>query len=644
MKLRYIQAFLVLCLVLSLTQCRFLNISQPDVISPGATFQIEMDVLVELEDSNPHHGVLCILAPEEWSVLSAAYTSSIGNGILKLSPEWTDSAEACYPAEQFGPEMTWLGFISDTSYANPSSLPINVTLQLQVGQTEGCFKLGYIVTKATQDLICSGNPSWAPFSYPNIISVSSAGEPCDTVRVERALDWDDLLNRSSGWTGADGIYSIPLSGIEIPEQNPQETTLLLFSDTFIGEVDSNNQRLNSSLVNNTYAILKGNQPLNDSIAFIWGLDQNNNPDAIFTPDTSYAEPDEWFWLMDGVALSDSIYVFGLRVEPASGGFGFALSGVSLLSFVLDSNYAIHNYKQKDTPVYYRNEMENWEIVHGQAVMPMTIESGNPNPDGYIYVYGPKNTSQGKELVAARVLPQDIADFSQWRYWDGNSWTAQIDNSFPITNGISQEFSVSALNNGKFILVFLLNNSVGYRIGDSPVGPFGVMNLIYDCPEINEDPDIFVYNAKAHPHLSSNNELLISYNVNTFDFWDHFTNADIYRPRFIRLTIPKDSILTISDEITTISEAYLLQQNFPNPFNLATAIVYRVMSRSKVVLKIFNILGQEITTLVNKFQSPGSYTVFWDGKDDANNIVSSGTYIYRIQVRDRYQTKKMVLIK
>jgi len=642
MRLRYIQPFLLFCLAMPLTQCRFLSISQPDFVLPEATFQIDINVLVELEDSNPHQGVLCILAPDEWSVLSALYTSSIGNGILEYSPEWTDSAEACYPADQFGPGVTWMGFISDTSYTNPSSLPIHITLQIQAGQTEGCFKVGYIVTKATGDLICSGNPSWAPFSYPNLISVSSTGEPCDT--VERALDWDALLDRTSGWTGADGIYSIPLSGIEVPQQNPRETTLLLFSDTFIGEVDTNNQRLNSSLVNNTYAILQGNQPFDDSISFFWGFDQSNNPDAVFVPDTSYAEADEWFWLMDGIALSDSIYVFGLRVEPSAGGFGFALSGVSLLSFVLDSNYAINDYQQKDTPVYYRNETEGWEIVHGQAVMPMTAESGNPGANGYIYVYGPKNTSQGKELVAARVLPQYISDFSQWRYWDGNGWMAQIENSFPITSGISQEFSVSPLGNGKFILVFLLNNGVGYRIGESPVGPFGMMNLIYDCPEINEDPDIFVYNAKAHPHLSSDSDLLISYNVNTFDFWDHFSNADIYRPRFIRLTIPVDSVLGISEEITIISEEYLLEQNFPNPFNPATAIIYRVPNPSRVVLKIFNILGQEVKTLVDRFHSSGSYTIFWDGKDDANIIVSSGTYIYRIQVGDRYQTKKMLLIR
>jgi hypothetical protein len=60
-------------------------------------------------------------------------------------------------------------------------------------------------------------------------------------------------------------------------------------------------------------------------------------------------------------------------------------------------------------------------------------------------------------------------------------------------------------------------------------------VIYTCPEPALDPDTLVYNAKAHPHLSKTGELLISYNVNTMDFWgDFFNDADLYHPRFIKL--------------------------------------------------------------------------------------------------------------
>jgi len=96
-----------------------------------------------------------------------------------------------------------------------------------------------------------------------------------------------------------------------------------------------------------------------------------------------------------------------------------------------------------------------------------------------------------------------------------------------------------MQDGQFILVFqkdALGHDIAIKLGDSPVGPFGEVVSIYTCPEPAIDPDIFVYNAKAHPHLSDSDELLISYNVNTFDFWDHFAHADIYRPRFIKLIL------------------------------------------------------------------------------------------------------------
>jgi len=74
------------------------------------------------------------------------------------------------------------------------------------------------------------------------------------------------------------------------------------------------------------------------------------------------------------------------------------------------------------------------------------------------------------------------------------------------------------------------------IGYSPVGPFGPPRILWHAPEPDLDPDIYTYNAKAHPHLSQPGELIVSYNVNTFDFADHFAHAGIYRPRFIRVRL------------------------------------------------------------------------------------------------------------
>jgi enterochelin esterase family protein len=88
----------------------------------------------------------------------------------------------------------------------------------------------------------------------------------------------------------------------------------------------------------------------------------------------------------------------------------------------------------------------------------------------------------------------------------------------------------------------------------------------------------------------------------------------------------------------------LMQNYPNPFNPTTTIRYQLPNASKVVLKIYNILGQEVLTLVNKQQAAGEKTVIWDGKNSHSRPVSSGLYIYSLKAGERVQHRKMLLLK
>ncbi len=85
--------------------------------------------------------------------------------------------------------------------------------------------------------------------------------------------------------------------------------------------------------------------------------------------------------------------------------------------------------------------------------------------------------------------------------------------------------------------------------------------------------------------------------------------------------------------------FLLLQNYPNPFNSATAIQYSIPQRSNVTIKVYDILGNEVTTLVNEEEDQGVYTINFD----ANNL-ASGLYLYRIQAGSFIDTKKMILLK
>ena len=90
--------------------------------------------------------------------------------------------------------------------------------------------------------------------------------------------------------------------------------------------------------------------------------------------------------------------------------------------------------------------------------------------------------------------------------------------------------------------------------------------------------------------------------------------------------------------------FSLHQNYPNPFNPATSIRYEVSKQVRVVLKIMNLIGQEIQTLVDEEKPVGFYQVVWDGKDKNGQSVASGVYLYRLETKDFVQIRKMVFLQ
>jgi len=84
--------------------------------------------------------------------------------------------------------------------------------------------------------------------------------------------------------------------------------------------------------------------------------------------------------------------------------------------------------------------------------------------------------------------------------------------------------------------------------------------------------------------------------------------------------------------------------YPNPFNSTTTIQYELNSPSEVSLRIYNILGKEIKTLVNNNQIPGFKSVVWDGSDNRSQVVASGIYFYSLKVGNQVISRKVFLTK
>ncbi|HUV29626.1 MAG TPA: T9SS type A sorting domain-containing protein [Acidobacteriota bacterium] len=109
-------------------------------------------------------------------------------------------------------------------------------------------------------------------------------------------------------------------------------------------------------------------------------------------------------------------------------------------------------------------------------------------------------------------------------------------------------------------------------------------------------------------------------------------------------VPADNTNVRGEYGNSVPDQYYLSQNYPNPFNPGTWIEFYLPRRSNVAISIYNLLGQQINTLVSRELTAGSHSVYWNGADCHGSTVSSGIYFYRFRSDDYVETKKMLLLK
>lgn len=383
---------------------------------------------------------------------------------------------------------------------------------------------------------------WAS-SCTNQNDAPKAVKNTDTVNlaftVAEAPEWTALFFRNSGWFGADGIFAFPVNGVDTA--GSADSTLLIFSDSMVGEIKDGEMQPGTKMVNNTVAYVKKGEPKEENIRFYWAKDDKGNPTSMFVPNTPLTQKGDYYWLGDGFVNTEKnndLYMFGYRMHNVSDKeWGFAEMSNVLIVIPAGSKPPFTDQRQIETPLSFRDESDADKGSFGAGILVNTKDAGVPDPDGYLYVYGVRG--QAKNLVVARVLPKDIEDFTAWRFWDGNDWNADIKATVNVVSGVSNELSVSPLPDGRYALVYQENgmgSTVGLRLGLTPQGPFGPQIPLWTCTE-PQKKNIIVYNAKNHPALAAPNELLVSYNVNAFDFNAEMkADPNLYRPRFIRVKL------------------------------------------------------------------------------------------------------------
>ncbi len=165
----------------------------------------------------------------------------------------------------------------------------------------------------------------------------------------------------------------------------------------------------------------------------------------------------------------------------------------------------------------------------------------------------------------------------------------------------------------------------------------------DYPDYEGNP---YHAAIASETVNSN-----AYPVRTmwFGFSYQYIRSDDLRSPIDRVEIARDTFLWMQMLIYTgeegaIPSAYRLAQNFPNPFNPATAIRYDVREKGLVSIRIYDVSGRLVRTLVNDVKEAGSWTAAWDGKNDAGAPAASGIYFCKMRAGEFEATRKLVMLR
>jgi len=200
-------------------------------------------------------------------------------------------------------------------------------------------------------------------------------------------------------------------------------------------------------------------------------------------------------------------------------------------------------------------------------------------------------------------------------------------TFSLKGGIPDSADVNYLLSGGWIRfkVQLIDNSTNTLLGEFSSKEYNTENY-----EIS-----FGGSYKVNPNNLDNRTVRLKLQFST-NIEASYAVADIISDQPLLQKMAFEEMKFVGDRVVTENSLF---QNYPNPFNPMTSINYQIPKDGKVNLKLYDILGNEVKTLVDEYKTTGRYTVEFDG-----NNLASGIYIYRIQAGEDTASRKMTLIK
>ncbi len=285
--------------------------------------------------------------------------------------------------------------------------------------------------------------------------------------------------------------------------------------------------------------------------------------------------------------------------------------VSVVGYIIEA----YTFDQRKMDVGDVNFDANVDVFDLVAIINMILTGTSPVSPGLHYEdqfakvqldYDDLQSGVSGMVVVSSELPTDIAGVELEILYD----PATVFLGKPQLGEDASFMSINSSNNGGGKLKVLLHSG---NLHSSELINSGLANLV-------EIP------VTANQHVASGDTVQIRLNKALL------ATSSASAVRVVGLDAP----LPISFKVA---------QNYPNPFNPTTTIEFSFGPRAKNVrLDIFNIIGQKVTTLINDFLPPGHHQVEWNSTGDNGQKVASGVYLYKLQVGEESQTKKMLLLK
>lgn len=376
-----------------------------------------------------------------------------------------------------------------------------------------------------------------------------------------------------GFTGSDGTYSVQL---------PDGRTAWIFGDTFIDGVNPDNTRKHQDpmYVRNSIVLQDG-----DSLRTLYNIVDGRNASFAIPPVVTenlngVTEDSVWFWPGDGYIHEDQLRIFFSEfAQVDTGMWGFEWRGTWLGSYALpgldqkelvklrdnsETNIHFGHAVCEDAPYIYvygagngkphaarfrRGEVKGaWEYFDGSGwqeeiskAAPMRAV-GNANPGGTTGNAGSQGTdsNSGSEEAVSTADPVGLSGNAGSTGTDSNRRPVDTENDRVPAGTIdgSEQFSVFKLDERYVLLTQMggLSGDIFSFTSETPAGPWDNRTKLYTTPLPDSAHNLFTYNALAHPQFTEEGMLLVSYNTNSHVLMDHFRDATIYRPRFVRIPL------------------------------------------------------------------------------------------------------------